>query len=39
MAITYYSANRVLDNNFGNTSFSIPATLYFLLSTTTINID
>lgn len=39
MAITYYSGNRVLDYNFGNTSYSPPATYYFGLSTTTINID
>lgn len=39
MAITYYSANKVLDLNFGGTSYSQPATYYFGLSTTTINID
>lgn len=39
MAITYYSGNRVLDFCFGGTSFSQPATYYFGLSTTTINID
>lgn len=39
MAVTFYSANRVLDYNFGNTSYSPPATYYFGLSTTTINID
>lgn len=39
MAITYYSANRVLDFNFGNTSYTVPATYYFGLSTTTISID
>ena len=39
MAITFYSANRVLDFNFGGTSYSQPATYYFGLSTTTINID
>ena len=37
--ITYYSANRVLDLNFGGTSYSVPATYYFGLSTTTIQID
>lgn len=37
--ITFYSANRVLDFNFGGTSYSQPATYYFGLSTTTINID
>jgi len=39
MAITYYSANRVLDFNFGGTSYSQPTNYYFGLSTTTINID
>ena len=39
MAITYYSANRVLDKNFGGTAYSEPATYYFGLSTTTIQID
>jgi hypothetical protein len=39
MAITYYSGNRVLDYNFGGTSYSVPSTLYFGLSTTSINID
>jgi hypothetical protein len=39
MAITYYSANRVLDYNFGQTSYTSPNTYHFGLSTTTINID
>lgn len=39
MAITYYSANRLLDYNFGGTSYSVPSNLFFGLSTTTINID
>lgn len=39
MAITYYSANRVLDKNFGATAYSEPSTYYFGLSTTTIQID
>lgn len=39
MAITYYSANRVLDKNFGSTAYSEPSTYYFGLSTTTIQID
>jgi hypothetical protein len=39
MAITYYSANRILDYNFGGTSYSVPSSFYFCLSTTTINID
>lgn len=37
--ITYFSSNRVLDLNFGATSYSVPSTYYFGLSTTTINID
>ena len=37
--ITYYSANRVLNLNFGNTSYVVPTPLYFGLSTTSINID
>ena len=39
MAITYYSSNRLLDKNFGGTAYSEPATYYFGLSTTTIQID
>lgn len=39
MAITYYSANRILNLNFGNTSYVVPTPLYFGLSTTPINID
>ena len=39
MAITYYSANKILDRNFGITAYSPPATMYFGLSTTTIQID
>lgn len=37
--ITYYSANRILDKNFGATAYTEPATYYFGLSTTTIQID
>ena len=37
--ITYYSANRILDRNFGGTAYTPPTTLYFGLSTTTIQID
>jgi hypothetical protein len=37
--ITYYSANRILDKNFGATNYSPPATFYVGLSTTSINID
>ncbi len=39
MAITYFSSNKVLDFNFGGTSYSQPSTYYFGLSTTSINID
>ena len=39
MAITYYSANRILDRNFGGTAYTPPTTMYFGLSTTTIQID
>ena len=39
MAITYYSGNLVLDKNFGGTAYPEPATYYFGLSTTTIQID
>ena len=39
MAITYYSANRILDRNFGSTAYTPPTTMYFGLSTTTIQID
>lgn len=39
MAITYYSANRLLDRNFGGVAYTPPATMYFGLSTTTIQID
>ena len=38
MAITYYSANRVLDKNFGGSAYTEPVTYYFGLSTTTIAI-
>lgn len=37
--ITYYSANRILDRNFGGTAYTPPTTLYFGLSTTAIQID
>ena len=37
--ITYYSANRILDRNFGGTAYTPPATMYFGLSTTVIQID
>ena len=37
--ISYYSANRILDRNFGGTAYTPPTTFYFGLSTTTIQID
>lgn len=37
--ITYYSANYLLDYNFGRTGYTAPATYYFGLSTTPISID
>jgi len=39
MSVTYYSANRLLDRNFGGVAYTPPATMYFGLSTTTIQID
>jgi len=39
MAITYFSANKILDKNFGATAYTEPTTYYFGLSTTTIQID
>lgn len=39
MSVTYTSSNKVLDFNFGQTSYASPSIYYFGLSTTTINID
>jgi hypothetical protein len=39
MSVTYYAANRNVDYNFGKTTFTVPTTYYFGLSTTAINID
>ena len=39
MAITYTQANKILDYNFGASTYSVSSTLYFGLSTTTINSD
>ena len=39
MSVTYTSSNKVLDLCFGSTSFTVPSTFYFCLSTSTINID
>lgn len=37
--ITSYQANRIIDRQFGNVSYTIPTTLYFGLSTTPPNFD
>ena len=37
--ITHFAANKILDYNFGSSSYSIPTTWYVGLSTTTINQD
>lgn len=37
--ITYTSSNKIIDYNFGGTTYTVPTTLYFGLSTTAINID
>jgi hypothetical protein len=39
MSITYYSANKILDRNFGSTAYTPPTTMYFGLSTTAVQID
>lgn len=39
MSITYTQANKILDLNFGNTSYTVSSPLYFGLSTTPINND
>lgn len=39
MSVTDLQANRLLDQSFGSVSWSVPATLYFGLSTTPINDD
>lgn len=39
MSVTYFSSNKVLDYNFGITSYTPPATLYFALSTTSPDIS
>lgn len=35
--ITFFQSNRLLDNLFGSTQFSVPPTYYVGLSTTSIN--
>ena len=39
MSVTTYAANKVLDYNFGLTSYTVPSTYYVLLSTATIAND
>lgn len=39
MAICYFSANKILDRNFGGTAYSSIVTMYFGLSTSTPQID
>lgn len=39
MSITYTQANKILDLNFGNTTYTVASPLYFGLSTTPINND
>jgi len=39
MSVTYFSSNKVLDYNFGITSYTPPSTLYFALSTTSPDIS
>jgi hypothetical protein len=39
MAINYFKANAILAREFGNTTYSPPATWYMGLSTTAINDD
>lgn len=39
MSVTYFSSNKVLDYNFGITSYTPPATQYFALSTTAPDIS
>ena len=37
MAITNYTSNKILDYNFGSTSYTVPATIYIGLSTTALS--
>lgn len=39
MAITYYSANKLLDYNIGGSTYSLPTNWWIGLSTTAIAID
>lgn len=39
MPVTYAHADRLLDYNFGQTAYSVPATYYFALSTNAIQPD
>ena len=39
MSITSYQSNKILDRNFGNTSFTVASPMYVGLSTTPIQLD
>jgi hypothetical protein len=39
MALTTYMANKILDRNYGNVNYTVPATYYIALSTTTPSSD
>ena len=36
MAITNYTSNKILNYNFGSTSYTVPATIYIGLSSTAL---
>jgi len=38
MAATNYARNKILDYNFGSTAYSVPASFFMGLSTTTISV-
>ena len=39
MSITSYMSNKILDRNFGNTSFTVTSPMYVALSTTPLALD
>jgi hypothetical protein len=39
MSVTYFLSNKIMDYNLGQTSYTVPATLYVGLSTTVIGND